>query len=179
MVKKFTVNSGKVTIQDPCYDASEYENLYQVCYQTKAKKGEWKSEAITTDDTQGWGRRVCKLQACHSDYNLHSSNHEVTKRKYSNLGVDSGQLGIFDLSTFQPPSRNSYDDLESYYRKACELTLSQDQWGVLENGVVSSTGYGDGNYDVQLDYINDEIVAVFVTFIEDEYEDEDEDEDDC
>jgi hypothetical protein len=53
--------------------------------------------------------------------------------------------------------------------------LGDEQWGVLPNGVVSSSGLGDGSYDV-FGYKdeNNEYVAFVVVFIYDDENDDDE-----
>ena len=60
---------------------------------------------------------------------------------------------------------------DTWYRACSDLTLSDEQWGVLPNGVVSSSGFGDGSYQV-FGYKDayDKYVAFAVVFIEDEEE---------
>ena len=54
--------------------------------------------------------------------------------------------------------------------------MGSEQWGVLPNGVVSSSGYGDGSYRVYGQKNKDgEYVAFEVVFITAEDEDEEED----
>jgi hypothetical protein len=62
------------------------------------------------------------------------------------------------------------------------LTLAEESWGVLSGGAVSSSGFGDGSYNVYGSKDeSDEYVAFYVEFIgsHDEHEDDwgDEDED--
>jgi hypothetical protein len=103
-------------------------------------------------------------------------------------GVDSGQFGFFDKEFYRNDEKakelkkhnfgDDYDTEEGdeWYRACADITLADEQWGVLPNGVVSSSGFGDGSYRVfgQKDS-NGEYVAFQVVFIEAE-EDEDEDE---
>jgi len=79
------------------------------------------------------------------------------------FGVDSGQVMICDpcyLKDWKADEFQSSPD-ESRKRKwnrtkkfsydgACRETLSEDMGGELENGtgVISSTGFGDGEYEV-------------------------------
>lgn len=59
------------------------------------------------------------------------------------VGVDSGQAGFYDNDNFI--NRNGGDD-EKWYDKMCNITLSKEQAGVFTDGVVASSGYGDGGY---------------------------------
>jgi hypothetical protein len=110
------------------------------------------------------------------------------------VGVDSGQAGIFDKSSFKNDSLIEKDpEFHHAYRRdkpggrwyaaCCDITLSEEEAGVLLGGVVSTSGYGDGGYDCFVVKSGDEVVAVKIVFIgededediEDDYEDEDSD----
>jgi hypothetical protein len=57
----------------------------------------------------------------------------------------------------------------------CNFTLSDDQYGIYETGVVTSSGIGDGGYP--LDIIrerNGYIVGMRITYLFDEDEEEEE-----
>jgi len=104
-----------------------------------------------------------------------------------NIGVDSGQCGIFDADNY--PGGNStgeYDDKNSFYGKVCELTSNEhgeeadksipyNTYGIIDGfGVVSSTGYGDGCYTAYgIKNENGELIAVKIVFLEDETEKDD------
>ena len=91
------------------------------------------------------------------------------KRISGNLGVDSGQLGIFntirynkgvskeefekslELKFLYEDWKRTYDendtDKDSFYKCCCNYTLTQQKCGVIKGvGFVSSSGYGDGTY---------------------------------
>jgi hypothetical protein len=53
----------------------------------------------------------------------------------------------------------------------CDKTLSK-MAGVIPFGVVSSSGMGDGTYICEVAKENDEVVAIQVTFLEEEQEEE-------
>lgn len=60
--------------------------------------------------------------------------------------------------------------LKEFFGGMCSLVLSGQRGGIVHNrGVVSSSGYGDGEYEVFVG-INDigEIVSAMIIFIEDE-----------
>ena len=46
----------------------------------------------------------------------------------------------------------------------CSKTLSSDQWGLYSEGVVSSSGYGDGMYDLYTATKKNDIVAMILDF---------------
>lgn len=87
------------------------------------------------------------------------------------VGVDSGQAGFFDDARFK--KHNGGDD-ESFYEKACDTTLSRMQAGVIDEGAVCNSGYGDGGYVCIFHNSNDEdglVDFAYIIFIC-EYEDE-------
>ena len=110
-------------------------------------------------------------------------------------GVDSGQFGFFDRDFYRNdeiakdlPKHDFGDDYDvnegdSWYRAVCDLTLAEESWGVLSGGVVSTSGFGDGSYNVYGSKDESgEYVAFYVEFIgsHDEHEDDwgdDEDDD--
>jgi len=98
------------------------------------------------------------------------------------VGVDSGQAGFFDLASYTNAVKDRSDTsqdgpaFEKFYREICDQTLSDDQFGGVDFGAVSSSGYGDGRYPCYVRR-NDrgEVIAAFIAFIytgEDEEEDE-------
>jgi hypothetical protein len=69
--------------------------------------------------------------------------------------------------------RRDRESGDSWYRSVCNLTLSDEQWGVIPNGVVSTSGIGDGSYFGEIERNGmGEVVSVNVIFLSD---DEDED----
>jgi hypothetical protein len=69
------------------------------------------------------------------------------------VGVDSGQAGFFDYDLYSEDSYSGGDDEDSedFYERCCNLAFSGAQGGVLPGGVVSSSGLGDGGYQVFTD----------------------------
>lgn len=78
------------------------------------------------------------------------------------VGVDSGQAGFFDDARFK--KHNGGDD-ESFYEKACDTTLSRMQAGVIDEGAVCNSGYGDGGYVCIFHNSNDEDGLVDFAYI--------------
>lgn len=196
MSRVFSVTSGKMVCSDPCYEIPTWcQGIIE-----KVKNGKWEA-GVETVDTGSWGERIAYLWV----YNLEAAiknpslvgdiesycGHELP----FSAGVDSGQFGFFDFAHYR--NDESAKDLtkhnfgenydresgDQWYRACCELTLSDESWGVLPFGAVSSSGYGDGSYTVKgIKDDNGEYVAFCVEYIgiSDEYDDDedyDEDED--
>jgi hypothetical protein len=198
MIKQFEVTSGKLVCSDPCYSIPTWcQGIVE-----NVKNGVWGAE-INLSDQQDWGVRIASMFIVNEDSFAKDSAiaEKIFNEEIMNFsaGVDSGQFGFFDFAHYR--NDESAKDLsketfsadydreagDTWYRACCHLTLGQEQWGVLPNGVVSSSGFGDGSYDV-FGYKDayGEYVAFAVVFIYDdegdEYDDEfimsdDEDED--
>lgn len=172
----FEVISGKLAVSDPCYDTDvwcrgELENC---------KTGTWDASALEKHMGM-WRHRICKLIAVHEDYVNSASVH--MERAPFEVGVDSGQAGIFDAAHYRDPSVIPDDghkhlfegeEAEPWYDYCCDITLRDQSAGVLPFGCVSSSGFGDGGYDCFF-WRNSEgqIVRVEIEYLpEDEEEDE-------
>lgn len=173
----FTINSGKIRVSDPCYDKDDYLGGVVL----DAKNGEWVASIDMDDVGSGWGERITKLTA---EYN---GPVKIVGNHCASIGVDSGQAGVFDFDSYKDNNlvkgvtrvhEETICEDEPWYSICCDRTLSKHQWGVIPNGVVSTSGYGDGWYNVDcfLDK-NGDVVRVEIIFIGDEDKCEDEDED--
>ncbi len=81
------------------------------------------------------------------------------------VGVDSGQAGIFDDVQYGDGD-GEYGDTDTWYGRMCETTSDPIGAGVQPEGVVSSSGFGDGGYDCQvIRSSNKDIVGVRIVFI--------------
>jgi hypothetical protein len=175
---KFNVESGKVMVSDPCYEVGTW------CQGQldKVKNGEWVAN-IEQSDEGSWGIRNSELVAYHSGYGMPSSWQ--WNRESFDIGVDSGQAGIYDLNFYRNDSMigeidNSLgfdlsEEGERFYSLNCDLTCrTEDKAGVMDYGVVSTSGYGDGGYTLYTARDKDgEVIAMKIVFIEDEPECED------
>ena len=182
----FEVKSGKLILSDPSY---EYPTWCQGV--VKAKNGKWDTRII---ESKG---RVATIAAFNieSAMSIPKLMDKLSKAPAIPFigGVDSGQFGYFDFNTYRDDASvnglpiyswgNEYDTNEVgdiFYRACCDITIN-DTHGVLPNGFVSTSGYGDGSYTTfGLADENGEYYALITHFIfsdeEDMYEDEDEDE---
>src|SRR5690349_8432684 len=87
----FNVTSGKMYVSDPCYSRDTWcQGLLE-----NVKNGVWKAAVVkgTTD----WGDRCWEVFAVNDAYPLNTEICEITSTE---IGVDSGQAGIFDADSF-------------------------------------------------------------------------------
>jgi hypothetical protein len=173
--------SGRFAISDPCYDVDTWcrGELDDV------KKGTWNAEAGIYD-AGDWGKRVALLIATHNDYDEDAEGDYLSDVTQFDVGVDSGQAGIFDATHYRDDSVIGYDEPSGgqysekgkrWYDLCCRATLySEHQADVIPYGVVSSSGYGDGVYECTfwLDS-TDEVIKVLITFIGEDDKDDAED----
>jgi hypothetical protein len=158
--------SGVMRVSDPCYTPNAW------CAGTfPCLSGKWKAE-IETSDEGGWGTRVSSLVVRHV-----STDEFVDPSEKSEIdvGVDSGQCGFYDESAYGTIHPVDHDNQSGRYMEMCDLTSTPEQAAVFDSGVVSSSGFGDGSYDLYL-HRNDEglVVAAKIVFIGNDYEEDEE-----
>lgn len=149
--------SNTVVVSDPSYDRGTW------CMTTgmAIKPGNYKAWVIQSDEGE-WGNRIASLFLVHEDFataalvDWESVNEEI--------GVDSGQCGIFDDTIY--PQKGDKASEERFYNECCSITLGDVPAGVLENnkGVVTSSGYGDGGYELFAISVTGERVALMLDF---------------
>ena len=165
----FEITSGKITITDPCYEPGAWcsGQLEHVL------NGTWHANVFISDEGV-WGDRVAYLLAYHAESaNYVHLDTYLWQDTGFQIGVDSGQAGIFDTSVIRNDKGTAAWD--AWYDAIIELT---NPASVLEGGSVSSTGYGDGLYSCYVIKDNqDQVIAVKLDFsvVADEDEDWDED----
>ena len=182
--------SDQVFVSDPCYDRGTWCQL-------KLKNvlpGSYVAD-VEVDETYG---RNSILRITHSNFMAGKASN-LQFRHIGEAGVDSGQLGIFDFVSYRndqhpvlPAALHASKDAsqewtvgsyhksdkigESWYDHICSHTCNtEDSWGTYDSGVVSSSGWGDGVYEVYAAY-NDQqqIIALEVTFMAEEHPEGDE-----
>lgn len=171
--------SGKMRVSDPCYKPDVW-----CCGTLNTRPGTWEAAVMVMDNemTGGWGKRVAVLAAKHEEciipLDTQTVNESSDKSRVLSpwkiadfeVGVDSGQAGFFDDANFV--SRNGGED-EYWYDRMCSITLSSVSAGVVEDGAVSSTGFGDGGYPCIYRAGTDGLVDfVYIIFIDDKPSDE-------
>ena len=161
IIKTGTINlSDKIIISDPCYE----RGIWCAISDFEVMPGKYETFIIKyADDCDV---RAAAVIAVHSDY-IETLDF-IWKSHNCEVGVDSGQAGIFDDSIYPEKGepKGEYDDEETFYGECCKLTLSDTQGGILKNekGVVSSSGYGDGCYELFSQYRNGYCIALMIDF---------------
>jgi hypothetical protein len=156
------------------------------------RKGTWLADS-NIETVGSWGERNIDLTVHHSDFKINEKDWEEISGTF---GVDSGQFGFFDRDHYRKaesvkgmPKYDFGNDFltddtdrsgDAWYQACCKITLDNpESWGALPNGVVSSSGFGDGSYTVygikDTHSPNHEYVAFRVVFIEAEDLDESDD----
>ena len=161
------INLGKdVCVSDPCYDKTIWcmRQLHNV------KPGVWDVEAAI-GEIDCWGERIYILTLYHEDF-------EITKRdlplweNYGSLGVDSGQMSVFDDPYYGwdfTYSKSRSEAKDDFYKACCRITssplgISIYYAGEKAVGVVTSSGCGDGLYPLSVVIEQDKIVAMQIDF---------------
>lgn len=185
-MKDFNLGS-EVVVSDPCYVLPTWCQAVI----TGVLPGKYIPEVGKTDGADGWGVRISRLSAIHEDF-FNKVGLIEWEESPADIGVDSGQCGIFDKKYYRDDKHsesyglpmiwggtNGSDDGDLWYERMCSLTLGKSDGGVSEDdcgstpdGVVSSSGYGDGSYTLMIGKIEDDIVAFEIIYIGSEDEDE-------
>ncbi|MCJ8014208.1 DUF4241 domain-containing protein [Paenibacillus sp. KQZ6P-2] len=162
----FEVNSGQLVVADPCYDLNTETIIMGVL--DSVLNGSWVGQ-VEKVEVRDWGEACSKLTAYHHSVAEQEASLEWVKCPFI-VGVDSGQAGIFDIQKYRIPDADAKDigsdtDSEWYYA-CCDMTESGEEAGVLDGGVVSRTGMGDGAYGVYMAMNGEkQIVGVKIVFI--------------
>lgn len=134
--------SGKVIISDPSADAPVPGESFSTNLAVKIDPGPWMASYLFDSKEQ----RVKRLSIQHSK----KPAAKGTPRIIGDVGVDAGMAGIFDAPHF-PKGPRYLDPDDKWYKD-----ISKRLWGksnmatatLVPSGVVSSSGWGDGIYDV-------------------------------
>ena len=160
-----TVTLGEeVRISDPCYDpdtwcAGTLENVKSGLYNCY----------VNFQDTGKFGIRVASIIAVHSEFDNEDFKNPAIVTNID-VGVDSGQCGIYDLEYFK---RNQPDG-EWYDRVYYQASHKNDKFdaGTIDGKCfVSASGFGDGSYNCFVKYNdNGQIVFIEIRYLEEEFD---------
>lgn len=142
-IKSFRVHD-KIVVGDPCYDTNKT---------FPAKEGLWEA-SVDKMNCGDWGNRIGRVTVHHKDFNPALD----MKVEHKGFSVDSGQAGVFCGSV--------YDSSGPFYEDCCRETLSEEGYGFVRGGFVSSSGYGDGYYDMTVYLVRGKAVCVELEFME-------------
>ena len=178
-----TINLGsEVRVSDPCYG----DDVWCKTRLTSVLPGEYSVDVDVSDQGE-WGRRVSSMTVTHKDY----VGKNLKYQEHGDIGVDSGQAGIFCESSYRNDSIEietpehdfsiSFDESgDRWYEKMCKFTLSKQSYGTYDTGVVATSGFGDGSYPLAVARDEDKnIVSMVITFIGEEDEEDDDEGDVC
>ena len=139
----------KVDITDPCYNKGTWCRMTTDC-----EPGTYKGYVEMSDEGV-WGTRVATVSIFKGDKMWSIEEME----SIGSIGVDAGLAGFFN-------DKPDFNDDE--WSEFCDKIEEGEAWN-LYNGIFSSSGYGDGCYEV---YANEERNAFTIVFINEEYENE-------
>lgn len=146
----FRVESGRIVVSDPSYDSFMLDTPH--CRQFDVTPGEWRAFSIQ-HDCKYLQENVVHCAELIAHYKDSSAKHwDCTNWSVS---IDTGQAGFFDSIVFcndetvpadvlaRFRTSVTYDNDRPWYSYCCEMTEAH-RAAVINGGVVSETGFGDG-----------------------------------
>ena len=162
----FNVKGDKIRATDPCYDKScDGGVIIDNCM-----PGIWRAVAEMTDETEGWGLRISYLMVARENFESFHTKKEVVEQS---VAVDSGQAGFFCENSYPEGKSENNPVFDIFYDQCCTATLGKRQADTVNKiGAVSTSGYGDGIYDLTLwkDDVG-KVLAARIDFLNKEEED--------
>ena len=157
----------QVMVSDPCYNSDNvYNRLYEVL------SGNYNC-LISKEKFHLWGVRVRSMAILHTDFEFDFLN----KGGYfkGQVAVDSGTMSICDYTYYDKHHINDKDenelDEEWYDKNVCAWCSRKNYHIANKLGFISTSGFGDGVYEVYTYSHNENIVGIEVVFIENDDED--------
>jgi len=145
---RFMVEGNELIVTDPYYGLEEETDLQLIL--SNVKSGSWTAAIIYTEDE--WVKQLLVFEGS-------KKRSGKWHRQDQPIGVDSALAGIFDGTAYRQHPAMEFETVDS----------ADDQAGIVSYGAVSTSGFGDGLYDVDIQYdISRQIVGVRVNFAEDE-----------
>lgn len=132
-----------VDISDPSYSEDVWCRINN--FPVSPGKYECYVRVADNTETEDWGNRVARIGI--------RKGKSVYKERKGMIGVDSGMAGFFNCD-----NKLIFEDIIHEYPAVTDVFI-------YDNAFVSSSGYGDGGYDVWAGYSNGEIVEVYIEFI--------------
>ncbi|ASI35212.1 SMI1/KNR4 family protein (plasmid) [Exiguobacterium sp. N4-1P] len=147
-IGRFTVEGNELIVTDPYYGLEEGTDLQLIL--SNVKSGSWTAAVVYTEDD--WVKQLLVFEG-------NKKRSGKWHRQEKLVGVDSALAGIFDWTAYRQNQAMEFETVVS----------ADDQAGVVSFGAVSTSGFGDGLYDVDIQYdVSWQIVGVRVNFAEDE-----------
>lgn len=167
VIGRFVVTAPELIVTDPHHVLPTYSfpettvtgDLLQFSF---PKAGTW--IAVTHTSYEGvWGTRNAVLLVSHADHvpDFYTTWELVQRR----VRVDSGQVGVYASSICLQPLATRFD----WYNQNCQLVNSRHKAGVLADGVVAVSGFGEGLYNVYVAHDSYGLVVALKIILIDEY----------
>ena len=176
---EFRVESGEVAICDPGYGDHLIREGQIATKIGDVLNGTWNARLVRYTFISPRATDNAELWAYHESYTPPESPE--WEDLHPDIGVDSGQAGIFDYRHFGKDESIPEDYVwnrekllvpaDRWYSYNCDLTgWSRHRAGVLRYGAVSSSGWGDGGYPAHaIKNAEGKYVALRLVFIPREY----------
>jgi hypothetical protein len=175
------VLGSEVMVSDPCYTEPTWCQIKL----NNVKPGKYHA-FHKEHDAGDWGVRSSMIMVIHED---HINDRLKWKESPGEVGVDSGQAGIFSYDTYRKDEITEQIGLgdgdvsffgispwkemteareeesgERWYISMCSRTLGEKGWGSYPNGIVSRSGFGDGSYPLFTVTKYGKVVAMAIDF---------------
>lgn len=175
-VGAFELKSGVVLVSDPCYIINGHKGVWCMGSLPNVRVGKW-SALVDYREIRTWGRRIHQMWAIHELLNGKIPARGWKQEEFE-VGVDSGQAGIFEHDWIRTDmavgeSDDAFDE-RHWYGRCCNITCPEDRdkrvrsipAGIVDgNGFVASSGLGDGGYICHTLKNNDSIVGIKIRFL--------------
>lgn len=153
---KFNFTEGLISVTDPCYDSDTWCRLDNI----KVIPGTYKciSYVVPKEGSGQWDAgRTMIAQICLEGHN--SPQQNAKRKRLGSIGVDAGLAGFY---------QNKPDYTNEEWSNFCDSfydSKGNDKgYLITEHGFCTSSGYGDGEYDVYAYECKDGIYCVEIEF---------------
>ena len=130
-----------IDITDPSYDEDVWCRINN--FPITAGTYECYVVMATNKETRGWGKRVARI-------GIRKEKADHFERK-GMIGVDCGMAGFFNCDNRVIFDEIICEDIKDVY--------------ITNNAFFSSSGYGDGCYDVCVGYHDGKMTEIYIDFI--------------
>lgn len=139
------INYDKLDITDPCYDKDTWCRINDI----QVKPGKYSCKYWESIDDKR--PMIAVLMQLHRSFDINSKKWQ----NIGSIGVDSGLAGFF---------WNKSDFNNDEWQDFCNKLKNKTVWLDPNMGFWTSSGYGDGVYDVYAIKENNEIIALKIEF---------------
>lgn len=156
--------NNEVLISNPCYETDCRSNILI----DGIEDGLYNCFVEISDEGK-WGKRVARMVAIHNDYDISVLNEYAFDEGC--VGVDSGTMSISDIDYYDKYHNDNIDD-DWYEKNVCAWCYKKKAHIADRKSFISTSGFGDGCYDVFSRVRNGNTIAIEVVFIDNNKDDE-------